>query len=1181
MDEIIIEDDWLNDDVFKAGNQAPHQPLRNELETNPPTPVNQAHLQTTPYISPTKPASSKHNVTTPKSTLGLRPSTLRIKKPFKPPTPAPHINMMAVDVDDDIEDFSQQNNHETHGGSSSNAALVDSDSANLNSKKCDDVTFNTSVNRDTNSQNMDVASKDEADRRYSTSPMGHPQVQDGTIKTPSSTTHTPHSKPSAASIERRLRKDQVKASLASLPRVGVHSSPKPSNDDYMNVQQQHASPTPAPKSYKRVIADEDDIQFTAYELKETKQTSVASSRSGSKASSVGRRQSPQQQLQQSQESNKRREVVRPVIKRVRFDDHVQANEFEAPDVEDEEDIGDDDATKTDGLGLSESEMENDDEDQRIVMAISSRGRKVGCAFFDDRTHQLYVMEDVEEDEAFTMTTLLKLQVNPSVILMSSRTEEAFYDVVRDGTHETIFRPGPDFAIKTARNRLLSLRALASPSRHLISGMSTKRAEMALYLESVLDTVCENMISSAGALIAWLSQGGMREGDDEMSDFSVEKIEQFKLNNFMRLNTDAFSSLGIFSEELHPSMRSRRSREGLSLFDIMDTTRTAVGRALLKTWFLRPSLDLHILEERQEAIAYFVRPDLYHISDTFKSCLKQINNIPRVIHRMKSRLSLKEWESVVKFSLSSIKIKRLVLECGVRAIPVFERVGEAINESDLKESGRFVTNVIDFDESPGEGHVSVKQGIDEALDEMKRTYAGMGHLLTQAVVRVAATIPTEFATSLNVVYFPQLGFLTTIPKRPEMQQPDDFLIEGLEFQFSTANTVFYKSEEMFGLDETLGDVHSNIVGRKVIDKNRLAILLIAAVSAVDRENEIIQQLQESALGFSEAMLRASSALAELDWQGLSFALIAMSDAARRYNYKRPTMTEENRLDIVRGRHPLQELCVDAFVPNSTHLCSPGQGTRCVLLTGANFSGKSIHLKQIALITYMAHIGSFVPADDAIVGLTDRIMTRIQTRESVSKIQSAFLIDLQQVALMIRYATARSLLIIDEFGKGTVSKDGVGLFCSALDSFMAKRDLCPKVVAATHFHEIFAHQLLESLDDPILFTCAMEIIEADAKRAPGVTFLYRVIPGQASKSLGAHCARLAGIPDHVVERGIRASSLLAEGGALVDLPPRDMGKERAEARDKAVNDLSDVASKFDCLQGDLSELFEQVDFVSDLL
>jgi DNA mismatch repair protein MSH5 len=167
------------------------------------------------------------------------------------------------------------------------------------------------------------------------------------------------------------------------------------------------------------------------------------------------------------------------------------------------------------------------------------------------------------------------------------------------------------------------------------------------------------------------------------------------------------------------------------------------------------------------------------------------------------------------------------------------------------------------------------------------------------------------------------------------------------------------------------------------------------------------------------MEVSEIIGELD------CILSLATSARKYNYKRPVVTEEDMIEIRGGRHPLQELCVDVFIPNDTklrpndRLNQNGVNGKGILLTGANYSGKSIYLKQTALITFLAHVGSYVPAESATIGLTDKIFTRVQTRESVGRIQSAFMIDLNQVATAIRNYTSRSLVLFDELGKGTVS------------------------------------------------------------------------------------------------------------------------------------------------------------------
>ena len=213
-----------------------------------------------------------------------------------------------------------------------------------------------------------------------------------------------------------------------------------------------------------------------------------------------------------------------------------------------------------------------------------------------------------------------------------------------------------------------------------------------------------------------------------------------------------------------------------------------------------------------------------------------------------------------------------------------------------------------------------------------------------------------------------------------------------------------------LDDTIGDIHGLIV---------------------DKEIEIMHELVSFALTHAIKLVELTSIFSELD------CLLSLAEAAKRLNYVRPTLTEENKLDIREGRyasnffmhvsilslfsmarHPLQELVVDTFIPNDTLIgqVKPAK-PQVIFLTGPNYSGKSVYLKHIALITFLAHIGSFVPAQEATIGLTDKIFTRIQSQESVSKLQSTFMIDLQQVSFALRNATRNSLVLIDEFGKGT--------------------------------------------------------------------------------------------------------------------------------------------------------------------
>ncbi|KAK4699437.1 DNA mismatch repair protein MSH5, partial [Phenoliferia sp. Uapishka_3] len=688
------------------------------------------------------------------------------------------------------------------------------------------------------------------------------------------------------------------------------------------------------------------------------------------------------------------------------------------------------------------------------------------------------------------------------------------------------------------------------------------------------------------------------------------------------------SLQIFSPESHASIHSNKTKEGLSLFGIMNTARSPLGRALLRKWFLRPPLVLETIQARHTAVECFLRhenrsfqPSFFHrkwraltrragkieyVAEAIQTNFRFIKNIPKTLRILaEGKGAVRDWQAVYQFTYGAIMIRDSLATMSHRHhVDVIKRFLASFDNEGIGELGRMINDIVDWEESNMQKRVCVKSGVYSDLDELRRQYHGLTSLLSRIADDISTDIPPDLATSLSVVYFPQLGYLITIPFESKGStsppQWDDW-----QYQFVTEEFAYYKSDKCRDLDEHLGDIHSFIS---------------------DKEIEIMHALLVKVVAQQEAILAVSSCLSELDWSAQYFAsrsvetltycrsLLAFAETAKIYDWNRPTMSEDNTTEIKEGRHPLVELCVDSFVTNDTILAgskgvswdfvAPELGggeddkasdaeleseigkrdeNSMIIITGANYSGKSIYLKQIALITFMAHLGrlplplvdfevlltpyagSYVPAAGALIGLTDRILVRIATVESITRVgprvsrftrlnadyvlsvqgTSAFMIDLQQISFALRNATARSLIIVDEFGKGTNSSDGAGLFWGVIEHLIrrgthAPYDEQPRVVVATHFSHVLANELI-SPALPISYL-HMEIVVQPTRRSnisrsssssssgatsvvPELTYLYRIKKGLSPSSHAFSCALQFGISPETVARAVYVSHLVA--------------------------------------------------------
>ncbi|KAF9468500.1 DNA mismatch repair protein MutS [Collybia nuda] len=859
-----------------------------------------------------------------------------------------------------------------------------------------------------------------------------------------------------------------------------------------------------------------------------------------------------------------------------------------------------------------SESEDDSNTlEKIYLTTWCKHGRVGCAYYDSVKCVIYVLEDTEESRHFDLIDMLILQVNPQVILTSSKSDDDFIDKIRQRMDISggLFqiRPHKDFTPSKGRDRLLSLRLFSSllspdwgapalpdassntPNRKNAYDFNTcpsdangdpttKRWNALMRLSNF--TSVENSplcIASIGALLDHILRERVIHDLDENEDIgslNVRDIEILSLDQVMHINADALFSLQIFENESHASVHSEKTKEGLSLFGTLNSTKTSIGKSLLHTWFLRPSLSIPTINARHDAVACFVAAENLGSAQVMRIHLKGINNVPRILGDLRTgRAKISDWQGLVKFSFHSIMLRETIGELHQSTgVDITKKLISTFDVASFTKIGSKINETIDWEESSNVGRVCVRPGIDEELDNRKHVYHGIDSVLSKVAEQICETVSYDFALSLNVVYFPQLGsgFLICVPMLERWQTEQGIqAIEGWFFQFSSDAYAYFKSQEMHDMDEHIGDLHSSIV---------------------DREIEIIQELLEEILIYDKSINNACDVCAELD------CLLSFAEASRARDYQRPQMVEDNVINIVQGRHPLQEQVVDTFVPNNAYLVGglgvdtssmKSEGNRklnsLLLCTGANACGKSVYLKQIALIQYMAQIGCFIPAKSATLGIVDKsiphvllinvpfavvlirifpqVFTRISTRESVSKAQSAFMIDLNQVSLALRNSTARSLILLDEFGKGTLSTDGAGLFCGVLKELIDRGSECPKVLAATHFHDVFRKDLLDPDTVSISFR-HMQVMftpgdgtllagnrslnffklesegtqpnEHSIRTREKMTYLYRVAEGLSLESHAAKCAEIFGVPPRIVQRAQYVSRLISthELGRLLD-------------------------------------------------
>ncbi|CAM9190733.1 unnamed protein product, partial [Chrysoparadoxa australica] len=769
-------------------------------------------------------------------------------------------------------------------------------------------------------------------------------------------------------------------------------------------------------------------------------------------------------------------------------------------------------------------------DSASILAICFQRGALGVAAYDELENTIRYAECPvsHSDMGYTLEGIKTGGATPSLILTTSYVadDEGLLSLLRAPP-----TPGADLRVMVLKNSCWEYEsAKTSICAHLRAADLAAAMEEGQYdlmeayeedqafnvLSGVIDFDAVQGVRALGALLKHL-QSTVFQLDME-GTVTVQSIKELDCLSCMRLDAATLSSLDVFQEERHPNVLKGkgRSKEGFSLFSLLDSTQTNPGRRCLKQWLRKPSLNTNVISARQDGIELLMASENAEVVRSLRTQLRRFSHLSQLLLRVKKvAAKYTDWYKICQSTEAATAIRELLgmLHHGIRSrssaaelddphsaaarhMAFLADIGMRIDPVAMKRCSTAINEVIDLKQTMEGKQLEVRSGCSHDLDALRQSYDELGQIL-----RVAGRIildDTPMVDELSVEFIPQIGFLVVLQGNCEgMMLPEDFV-----FSFNTATATYFKNERMIELDESVGDIQA---------------------SMSDMQASLIRDLENVIMREEAHIQLANTAVAELD------ALLSLASAAVELRFTRPSVVDEDVLMIKNGRHPLQELTVETFIPNDTYISS---GSSVGLITGANFSGKSVYIKQVGLMVILAHVGSFIPAEKAVIGITDKIFTRISTVESCTLHQSAFTIDVTQVAKMCNHATPRSLLLIDEFGKGTNAVDGIALL-AALVKHLAIQER--RALMTLHFTEIFRQNIcglvsaegrLEAFEAIQVFRMDMFTEQGSGDQIP----LFKLVPGVVNSSHGLACARMGGLPEDALHRAQTVMDSLQEHGTV---------------------------------------------------
>ncbi len=717
-----------------------------------------------------------------------------------------------------------------------------------------------------------------------------------------------------------------------------------------------------------------------------------------------------------------------------------------------------------------------------ICCMFSANKAIGLCFCDISTGELYATEITGKDSVNILTNQLS-SYSPREILIGG-------DIIN-------IKSLPVF-IKTKLSAGVEM-------------LEDNKFELNLCSQTVLDQFGDEytdvkdkhvIVSSVGALINYLKE-------TQMSGLErISHIELYSEAQYMRLDFNTQRNL-----ELTETMLSKEKRG--SLLWVIDKTKTAMGKRLIRSWLEHPLMNISKINNRQSAVEELVNNNVLRLEIT--EALTGIFDIERLMTRIVyGSANARDLRSLCSAIENLPEIASLISDCRSSHLKLVYKSLDTLEDIHTLIDSAIVPNPPFTIREGG----MIKQGYNQELDVVISDMTNSKDILAgiEADERKKTGIP-----KLRVGYNKVFGYYIEVTNSYKSQVPDSYIRKQ-----TLTNCERYITPE-------LKEIESRILGAK--DRS------------VSMEYAIFDGIRVTVAENLERIQRTAKAIAALD------VINSLANVASDNRYVRPDVTQSSAIHIKNARHPVVEtLLKDApFVPNDVNLDS--KGDRVAIITGPNMAGKSTYMRQTALIVLLAQMGSFVPASSAQIGIVDSIFTRVGASDDLASGQSTFMVEMNEVAHIVKSATSKSLLILDEIGRGTSTFDGMSIARAVLEFCADKKKLGAKTLFATHYHELTVME--ELLDGVKNYNIAVK------KRGDDITFLRRIIPGGADDSYGIEVAKLAGVPNSIINR---AKEVLAE---------LESGKAETVVSSKAVSSADTQLSLISTAQSPVIERLTELD------